>query len=188
MYFTNLQNDGLTIYPTHRIIRSTPRFSPQRFLKKVLEVFEVEPLKTVEELLDIIGQKSRQVRLGMMINGDSGHYLLTVRDQLRAGGEGVPAVLAGLDVMILQSNIMKNILHMTEEDIQNKKYIEYTQDPVGAIREVRDGKADAAFLLHPPRVEQVKAVAEACLVMPPKSTYFYPKLLSGLVMYSFAQE
>jgi uncharacterized protein (DUF1015 family) len=93
--------------------------------------------------------------------------------------------LAELDVTLLHTLVLKNILGMTEEAQEKKLNLLYEKDSRRALDAVKNGDAQAAFILNPTRIEQVKAVASAGLFMPQKSTFFFPKLLSGLVLYSF---
>jgi uncharacterized protein (DUF1015 family) len=188
MYLTNLHGSGLTILPTHCMICHVPHFSSQDLLKRISEDFAVSAAASVEELLEGLSKKTRQIQFGMILSGDQQFYRVRLQRQLPIAGEGIPAVLAGLDVTVLETCIFKNIMKMTDEDLQEKRYVDYENNAFDAIRAVSEGTAQAAFLIHPPRVEQVKAVAEAGLVMPQKSTYFHPKLLSGLVIYSFEQD
>ena len=99
----------------------------------------------------------------------------------------MPPLLAALDVTILHAVIMRRILQLSEDDEERKVFIDYEKDAGQAARAVSEGNAQAAFLLNATRIDQLRAIAEAGYTMPQKSTYFYPKLLSGLVMYSFKE-
>jgi uncharacterized protein (DUF1015 family) len=85
-----------------------------------------------------------------------------------------------LDAAILETLILRGALGMTEEDVEAKRGMAYTASADAAIASL-DGGTDAAFLMRPTPVEQVRAVAAEGETMPPKSTYFFPKLLTGLV-------
>ena len=84
-----------------------------------------------------------------------------------------------LDAAILETLVLRGALGMSEEDVEAKRGIAYTASAEAAIASLDDG-TDAAFLMRPTPVEQVRAVAAAGETMPPKSTYFFPKLLTGL--------
>ena len=90
--------------------------------------------------------------------------------------------IRALDVTILHSLILERILHISIEAQEKKTNIKYIKDLDDALGEVRDGDKQMVFLMNPTKIEQVKVVAEAGLVMPQKSTYFYPKLLTGLTI------
>jgi uncharacterized protein (DUF1015 family) len=76
---------------------------------------------------------------------------------------------------------------MSEEDIRAQKHLKYIRDADEAVDEVRGGAAQVAFLMNPVRIEQMRDIAFAGGVMPQKSTDFYPKMLSGLTIYSLQQ-
>jgi uncharacterized protein (DUF1015 family) len=86
-----------------------------------------------------------------------------------------------LDAAVLEKLVLGQPLGLSEDDISLQRGLGYARDLDGALRLLRAGEYELAFLLRPPAVEQVRAVAEAGETMPPKSTYFYPKLLSGLL-------
>ena len=94
-------------------------------------------------------------------------------------------MVSQLDVSVLHTTILGRMLHMTEEMQMQKLNLDYVRSSADAVAAVARGKAQAAILMNAPRMEQVRMVAEAGYTMPQKSTYFYPKLLSGLVTYSF---
>jgi uncharacterized protein (DUF1015 family) len=87
-----------------------------------------------------------------------------------------------LDVTLLQSLVLEPLFGITYQHLERAEGIRYTRDEEEAIRWVRRGEASVAFLLNPPSVQEVREIALSGEKMPPKSTYFYPKLLSGLVM------
>src|SRR5581483_4536499 len=114
-------------------------------------------------------------------------FLLRARDNSR-----VPALKhlsekqRQLDVMQLHKLLLEEILGMSEEDIRAQKHLKYIRDAGEAVNQVRSGAAQIAFLMNPVRMEQVRDIAFAGEVLPQKSTDFYPKMLSGLTIYSLA--
>ena len=95
--------------------------------------------------------------------------------------EGRPEPYRRLDVVILETLVLKGILGMSEEDIAAKRGIGYAKSVPEVMASLERGSYDAAFILRPTPVEQVREVAAAGETMPPKSTYFFPKILSGIV-------
>jgi uncharacterized protein (DUF1015 family) len=91
--------------------------------------------------------------------------------------------LKQLDVVLLHEYILSRVLKVDGNSATNGPTIDYVRDESDAVADVREGKAQAAFLVRPTPVEQVQTVARAGLTMPQKSTYFYPKLPAGLIMY-----
>lgn len=87
-----------------------------------------------------------------------------------------------LDVSVLHALVLERIFEITSEQIKAGGLIEYTIDALGALGNVGPGTGNGAFMMNPPAISDVEAVADAGAVMPEKSTYFYPKLLTGLVL------
>jgi len=89
-----------------------------------------------------------------------------------------------LDVVQLHKCLLEGLLRVSEEAIRNQRNINYVRDAGEAMAQVRAGSANVAFLMNPVRMRQVRDIAFAGEVLPQKSTDFYPKLLSGLTIYS----
>ena len=184
MYFTNMNDPGLVILPTHRLLRQIPNFREKSFLEALGGSFELREEESLEKLQHSLAiQKGRA--FGLLLPHEPHYTLLVYKGRTTPGQADMPPLLAGLDVTILHAVIMRRILQLSEDDEQRKVYIDYEKDADQAARSVGEGNAQAAFLLNPTRIDQLRAIAEAGYTMPQKSTYFYPKLLSGLVMYSF---
>lgn len=184
MYFTNVDEDGLVILPTHRVVHSLSQFEPKSILEKLERHFIVHGYKDKESLLTALGS-SPVVAFGLTLQGESTFYLLTLKptsptkDPL--AGE-VPHEVKDLDVTVLHSIVVGDILAISTEAQAEKRYLEYTHDSSEATEAVRSGNAQLALLMKPTKIEQVRNVAKAGHLMPHKSTFFYPKLLSGLVL------
>jgi uncharacterized protein (DUF1015 family) len=108
---------------------------------------------------------------------------LTLKDQSFADDAlaGRSDAYRHLDTAVLEALILKGALGMSEDDVANKRGLAYSKDFADARDAVESGRADAAFFMRATPVEQVRAVAEAGESMPPKSTFFYPKIPTGLV-------
>jgi uncharacterized protein (DUF1015 family) len=109
--------------------------------------------------------------------------LLTLRDQALADAAlpGRSDAYRGLDTAVLEALILKGALGMTDEDIDHLAGLGYARDFAQALSSVQSGEYDAAFFMAPAPVERVQAVAAAGESMPPKSTYFFPKVPTGLL-------
>jgi len=184
MYFTNVVEDGLVILPTHRLVHSLSDFEPKVLLTKLEEHFILRQYKEKESLLAALGS-SPVVAFGLAVQGESTFYLLTLKPTVPVKdlvAEEVPQEVKDLDVTVLHSVVLRNILAISTEAQTEKRHLEYTHDATEAIQAVHSGKAQLAFLMNPTKIEQVRTVANAGHTMPHKSTFFYPKLLSGLVL------
>ncbi len=167
MFLANMSDEGLTILPTHRLVRNIPADA----LDRLSSDFEIQQISGSFDIADSIAGK-RDV-FGLYKGGDS-WYKLSYK------GEGIsdaaPA-LKDLDVTVLHELIFRKL------DINDG--ISYEMDVNKCISLVKENTFSAAFFLNPTQVGDVEKVALASLRMPPKSTYFYPKLLTGLVLNIF---
>ncbi|GAC1609527.1 MAG: hypothetical protein NVS4B10_25100 [Myxococcales bacterium] len=115
----------------------------------------------------------------------SGRRLILLR--LRDGaGLDAPAPLRRLDVAVLHGLVLERLLGLDRAAQEKKENVRYLKDAQGALDEARTGTAQAVFLLNPTPVGALREVAQAGLVMPQKSTFFFPKLASGLVLAPFS--
>ncbi|MCK5525783.1 MAG: DUF1015 domain-containing protein [Candidatus Latescibacteria bacterium] len=187
MYLTNLEHPGLTVLPTHRLLHKLPDFDEAVLRSHLKQFFEIRPVPTVRELLDRMAKverESEQNTFGLYL-GHGDFLLLTLTD--RAGAvalmaENTSSAWQTLDVAIIHAILIRHLLKMRPEVLRKGSYISYAKDALQAVEMVDRGEHQLALFLNPTKVTQVKAIAESGEVMPQKSTYFYPKLLTGLVM------
>jgi uncharacterized protein (DUF1015 family) len=168
MFLANMLDGGLTILPTHRLVREIPEDIHMR----LSEYFEIEPVSKDFNIAKRIS--GRKYVFGFFQNRDEMWYLLTFKG--RNLSEVNPA-LREVDVIILHDLVLKEILEV--------KDVAYEMDVKKALEKVRSGTFRAALFLNPTKVEDVEKAAFTSIRMPPKSTYFYPKLLTGIVINSF---
>jgi uncharacterized protein (DUF1015 family) len=194
MYFSNMDDEGMTIGPTHRIIHSIDSFENEAFLIECRKYFDIKELPynadnepEVREGL-LAGLQSAGHGLsafGMHLKGIDVYYILTLKSTETMDavfGDSIPGVFKNLDVIVLHELILSKILGITREAQERQEKIIYVKSSEDAITAMQSETNQIVFFLNPTKIEQVKAVAEAGRVMPQKSTFFYPKLLSGLVM------
>jgi uncharacterized protein (DUF1015 family) len=178
---TGLADPGLTVFPTHRLLSGLGDPDRRSRLRNGLhELFEVEDVGL--DGLDPAGEQSTGV-FGLHYAASDEALRLRLRDttKLDALLDGKPEAYRRLDAVILETLVLKDLLGMSEDDIAAKRGIGYAKSISESLIALESGPYDAAFLLRPTPVEAVRAVAEAGETMPPKSTYFFPKLLSGIV-------
>jgi uncharacterized protein (DUF1015 family) len=185
MYLTAAEDPGLCILPTHRVIAAGGDGPDDATLLDALRAdFDVEPFSGSGSLSDAVAQAARdRLSIGVCLP-ESGSWLLRLNDPSRArqvAGNTVAAELADLDVVVLQTLIMAPHLGITREVLAHGERVRYTIHEEEACAQVETGEARAAFILSPTIVEQVWQAAVRGVTMPQKSTYFYPKLLTGLV-------
>jgi len=180
MALVSLEDAGLTVFGYHRLLTNLGDAEKQEALAATLrEHFEIEEVPIAE--LDPAGEEG----IGVFGYADA-HFKRGFRLRL-SDPASVDAELRGysedyrrLDAAILETLILKGALGMSAEDVEAKRGMAYTASADEAVGRLGEG-ADAVFLMRPTPVDQVRAVAAAGETMPPKSTYFYPKLLTGLV-------
>jgi uncharacterized protein (DUF1015 family) len=180
MCLVALEDPGLTVFPTHRLIGGLDderRAALERALARDFEITEV-PL---EEITPAPGEGPLQ--LGYFDGRDGRALRLTLKDQAIADAAlpGYSEAYRHLDTGVLETLLLKNALGYSDEDIAHFNGLFYARDTAEALAMVRSGEYDAAFLMRPTPVGQVRDVAAAGENMPPKSTFFYPKLLTGLL-------
>jgi uncharacterized protein (DUF1015 family) len=180
MFLCSLQDSGLTIFPTHRLLTDLSDENKRQALRSAIEQqFEVSEIG-FDELEPAPGDR---VEFGYLDAFHKRPLRLTLKDQSVADEAlaGRSDAYRHLDTAVLEALILKGALGMSEDDVAAKRGIAYSKDFADARDAVESGRADAAFFMRATPVEQVRAVAEAGESMPPKSTFFYPKIPTGLV-------
>ncbi len=183
MFLVSMQSSGLVVFPTHRIVRDLEKFDRETLLSACSEYFEVEKLgceHCIEGKLDAL-YNDNKTAFGY-VDKDSA-YLLTLKD-ISVMDSVLPdksKALSRLDVSVLHSLILERCLKIDKENMAKQINLTYTRDLDEAFLAAKN-YANCCFILNPTRVSEIAAVATNDEKMPQKSTYFYPKLITGLVM------
>jgi len=174
---------GLVILPTHRVVyRLRPR-AMETFATQTRELFEIREVEEREELRKGLAAGGRGT-LAIALRGYQHFFLLRLKND-RAVAQALPDVreeVRSLDVTVLHTLVFDRIFSLKAAEIRKGGNIEYITDAIAALDAVKEGRADAAFLMNPPSIAEVESVSDAGGTMPEKSTYFFPKLLTGLVL------
>jgi uncharacterized protein (DUF1015 family) len=180
MCLVALQDEGLTIFPTHRLIKDTTPQSQEALGATLRDLFEVDQIEQ-SELRPPDGDGP--LTMGYIDSHLQRAFRLTLKDQATADDalEGMPAPYRHLDTAILETLVLKGPLGLTEDDIAHLHGLGYSRTDDEALQLVLDGTYDAAFFLRATPVQQVRDIAAAGVNMPPKSTYFFPKVPTGLL-------
>ena len=191
MFLADMDEEGLTILPTHRLIKGAD-FKLPEIIGRAAEYFDIEEMPAGTDgreraaFLDRIVKKGRDAHtFGLYFGGEETYYVLTLR-----GLEPVLDLLSckrsdaycKLDVTILHELIVERVLGIDGKKISEEQPVSFEKDGAKAIERVKAGEFGMCFLLNATKVREVKEVALAREIMPQKSTYFYPKLLTGLVI------
>lgn len=187
MTFVNMDAPGLVILPTHRVVFGLKDFSIFEFVTAAHQYFDVRDIGPLTDVGAAVRElrKAGAERTALLAMTAHSAYLLLARADVQPEplNELLPQQRL-LDVVQLHKLILEDILGMSEEDIRAQKHLKYIRDAAEAAGEVKSGTAQISFLMNPVRIEQMRDVAFAGEVMPQKSTDFYPKMLSGLTIYS----
>ena len=191
MYLTSMDDMGLTILPSHRLIKRCQGFKIDIFLERISQWFEVDLLPAsgssltseCRHLSRLLEEKGRSAcSIGFRFHGHEAFYILS----LKPGGgkerlQDLHPSLKKLDVLLLSRLVLQGGLGFTRADLDDEKVFYYESNLTKAVSEVDAGSYQMVFLLNPTKIDHVKEVAGNTLIMPRKSTYFYPKVLTGLV-------
>lgn len=187
-YFTNSEDDNLIIFPTHRII--TKFIEPYVLLEGVKKYYDMtdytftsankEEVKT-KFLADLEKANAQKISMGLYMKNVNKFYLLSLKDGVLDTIDA-PDVLKKLDLTVLHELIISNELGYSKEEQMSQDGIKYIKQEFEAFDMIDKGTAEASFIMAYPKMQDIKDISAAGYRMPQKSTYFYPKLLSGVAI------
>jgi uncharacterized protein (DUF1015 family) len=180
MSLTGLDDPGLTVFPTHRLLSgfSDDPDKQQRLGNGLRELFDVEEVSREE--IDPAGVEGVGV-FGFIDSFHKRPFRLRLKDVAEVDRrlEGKPEAYRRLDSAILETLVLKGLAGMSDHDIDERRGLEYAKSIPAALEMVENGGYDVAFIQRGVPVEQVKAICNTDTVMPPKSTFFFPKVMTG---------
>jgi len=184
MSFVNMDSDSMVVLPTHRVVHSLAGFSAEKFVAAAEQFFSVEKLPATDAN-GLTAKLTAETGTAFIAVTKDGDFLLrSKKDVIDAALGNIPAHTRDLDLTHLHSIILDKLLGLDEEKVREQTNLRYLRSAEEAVRQPRAGEADVTFLTNPVTMEQLKSVAFAGDVMPQKSTDFFPKLLTGLAIYS----
>jgi len=196
MYFTNMDGEGATILPVNRLVNGVIDFNFEYFLKNIQEYFVIEKFEfrhaneteSRRTFIDRLERETKGSSFGVYSRGGLCYYLFILKDKNKVEDilSSREEPVRNLDIVVLHDLIFKRIMKIKEED--EDKFIKYDAERERGLDLVKAGEYQIVFLVNETKIEQVKAVAEAGVKMPKKSTFFYPKLISGLVINKIVPE
>lgn len=202
MYLCCMEDPGLSVLPTHRLLHWQGAVSLDALQEKLAGSFHVQEVKDAsrevlvgEALSRMEDGRSNAIMIGLYHPGEDRCLLLALKNGVMdtvfgaGGGEAdLPQPLRELDVVVLSDLILDHLFKSCRNHCEHHQFIEYFSDPAEALdvgvkkAASSDDTTPLLFLLNPTLVAQVERIADAGLVMPHKSTYFYPKILTGMVI------
>ena len=185
IYLMDMEHEGLVVFPTHRLVRGLKGFDRDVILDGCEEYFDIKAYDSVSNMNAALAE---QYQLGnkafAFYCGRGEWYLLVLRD-IAVMDEVLPDLSEasrGLDVSVLHTLILEKILGIDKKNMAEQRNLTYTKFFEEAIMGVDKGEFQCSFILNPTRVTEIRDVAAAGEKMPQKSTYFYPKMITGMVM------
>ncbi len=186
MYLCSIADPGLIVLPAHRMLSDNGASNLMGFLEKAEKLFTIEklPIEKKEELEVRLAQDASSHCLGLVLKGDTHIHVLNLKPGVmdeRYENELAPA-LRSLDVTVLTRLIFNDLLELDSQRLDDENLMSYSSVVLSAVDTAVSGKCAASFILNPTRIEQVREIAETGLIMPRKTTYFYPKVITGQVI------
>ncbi|MDR2884831.1 MAG: DUF1015 domain-containing protein [Deferribacteraceae bacterium] len=176
MMFVNFYDPGLMVFPTHRAVDIPADFDMAGFKAKLSQTFSITPLAGLDAIDSFLAEHKDPGTIAMVTQ--DGIFGLLINQELL---ESLHPVYRNIDTYLLQKNIMESYLGIPEEQILAKKGIHFYQQP-NEVKDFVDANSGIGFILKSVDVDTIRKVSESGLVMPQKSTYFYPKLATGLLI------
>ncbi len=184
MLLVNMDDNAFSLFPTHRLIKNIDDLNVQEILKSLEDNFKVNVNHGISSIKPTLHEYyNRGSKVAAWYVGNDTWYLLELKSNGEAMDEKMPSssqALKDLDISVLHSLVLDDIMHCNNEDCVN-----YTRSFTQAIESVDSGEYKCCFILNPTRITQIKDIVEAGEKMPQKSTYFYPKPTTGMVINVF---
>jgi len=190
MTFVNMDAPGITILPTHRVAFGLIGFNGREFAARAAEYFLVSEIPNLTTghfhgEANLLAKLKATPGVAFIAATRDGDFLLRpIPEKIAPLLAALPPRQAALDVTQLHKIVLEKLLGLSEETVRAGGNIRYLREAEDALAQVGAGNADVAFLIKPVTLDQMKDISLNLEVMPQKSTDFYPKLLSGLAMYT----
>lgn len=188
MMLVNMEHPGLVVFPTHRIVRGLENFDADKIISACREYFDIKEIsKTYLVLYELNNAYIENKKAFVMYTGGEHFTMLTLRDNAVMDKllPDMSKASRGLDVAVLHKLVLEKLMGIDADNMAKQINLTYVKSIDEAIDAVNLPDTNCVFLLNPTKISEIADVAAAGEKMPQKSTYFYPKLVTGLVMNSF---
>jgi len=185
-YLCSMADPGLRIHPIHRLVKGVEGFDAARFRARLERFFALERMASGDDLrVGLLARRDSPGIFGFTF-GDTGDVWLAAWKEGQGLDtpemSGIPAALRRLDVILLHRLVLEGILGISAQAQARQENLEYVKDDGELLRRMHDGRYAVGILLNPTRIEQVVDVSRQGLRLPQKSTFFHPKVPTGLVL------
>lgn len=190
MMLVNMENSGLVVFPTHRIVHGLSEFDAEKIIDQCRNYFTVAEAPDEGRMQAALNKAYDEGKKAFAMYVGAGKcFVMTLKDETAVKKllPDMSEAYCGLDVSVLHSLVLERIFGIDKENMANQKNLGYTRSCEEALRAVDMDGANCSFILNPTKVSEIRDVAAAGEKMPQKSTYFYPKLITGLVMNRFGE-
>ncbi|RED94398.1 DUF1015 domain-containing protein [Marinoscillum furvescens] len=185
MYFTNTEAEDLRILPTHRVVSEAANFSEKWLLEQLEAYFTITPVENAPDVNEVI--LGKQWAFGLLV-GDNAYKIRLKPECLQQITWNFPQSIKEMDLTVMHYFIFEKILGIPGPKQVDARNITFQRNFTECMREVLKGEAQFAVITNDISIETVKKVCYSGYTMPQKSTYFYPKVISGFVFSSIADE
>lgn len=185
IYLVDMDHPGLVVFPTHRLVRDLPDFDKNKMLELCEKYFEITAYNGTENMESELAKRYDEGKKAFGFYCGNGEWYLLVLKDIDVMSQFLPNLCTAsqrLDVSVLHTLILENIFGIDKENMANQVNLTYTKFFDEAVSLVDSGEFQCSFVLNPTRVSEIRDVAAAGEKMPQKSTYFYPKMITGMVM------
>jgi uncharacterized protein (DUF1015 family) len=187
-----MEDPGLIILPAHRMLNQVPFAERASLIKKAEDYFDIItiPYKNGQQpearaqFMSILSSNNSKNCIGVFMRDRRELNVLILKPRVmdQMFTDELPEVIRNIDVTVLSRLIFMEVFGFNKSRHDNEKLIAYSSVVKDAIDAVDTGKHDIAFIMNPTKIEQVRNIAEAGLIMPRKATYFFPKVITGQVL------
>ena len=197
MTLVDMNDPGLIVFPTHRVLKDLPDFNSSEFLEFAKKYFNIDKIEFNKSYAQSYVRE--QIRISLEQSGEfekvfgyydalgDWYYILSLKNisDMDVALPDRATAYKNLDVTILHTLILDEFFKIDAENMANQINLSYTREIKEALDWVNSRRYNCAFFLNPTKVDEIKEIALSNEIMPQKSTYFYPKLTTGLVMHKF---
>lgn len=185
IYLMDMEHPGLVVFPTHRLVRGLKGFDRDVILDGCEQYFDIKAFDSVSNMNVALAEQYQKGNKAFAFYCGRGEWYLLVLRDLAVMAEALPDLSEAsrqLDVSVLHTLILERILGIDKKNMAEQRNLTYTKFFEEAILGVDKGEFQCSFILNPTRVTEIRDVAAEGEKMPQKSTYFYPKMITGMVM------